>query len=196
MRTNAGRSRHHGDTKARSRRHRCSHWTAPRQPTSSRGAGQTVPLHSLRLEESLQLEEGDRPEDSDRKCDLRVAPSVHKLRASVVIQFSGLQLPLHRHFVEVVRAPCPGFRAASRWSARVASPCRWLSRSRPRWVWNRILVVDLDVDHARVEPDGDDDPQIVGLVLGDVARPHGVEHAVGDRRLHGPHQDVRVAARC
>ena len=55
------------------------------------------------------------------------------------------------------------------------------------------LVVELvGLEHRRVEPDRIDDPQVVDLVLGDVAGADGVQHAVGDRRLDGAHQDVRV----
>ena len=45
------------------------------------------------------------------------------------------------------------------------------------------LRIVLRLDDRRVEPDRDDDPRVVGLLLGDVAGPHRVEHAVGDGGL-------------
>ncbi len=60
-------------------------------------------------------------------------------------------------------------------------------------VEQHLVVELLLLDDDGVEPDRDDDAEIVDLVLRDVAVAHRVEHAVGGRRLHGAHQDVGVA---
>ena len=54
------------------------------------------------------------------------------------------------------------------------------------------LVIDLFLGHSRIEPDRDNDAQIVGFLLGDITGSHGIEDSVGDSRLHGTHEDVRV----
>ena len=76
-------------------------------------------------------------------------------------------------------------RMALRMTLAVAS--RWTSKSA---LWSRSSCVE----HRGVEPDRVDDAQVVDLVAGDVAGADGVEHAVGDRRLDGAHQDVGVLA--
>ena len=53
------------------------------------------------------------------------------------------------------------------------------------------VVIDFDLGNAGVEPDRDDDSQIVRLLLRDVTGPHRVEYAVGDPRLHGGQGEVR-----
>ena len=69
----------------------------------------------------------------------------------------------------------------------LAVASRWTSK---RALWSRSSTFD----HGGVEPDRVDDPQVVDLVLGDVAGADGVEHAVGDGGLHGAHEDVGVLA--
>jgi len=49
------------------------------------------------------------------------------------------------------------------------------------------------VGDAGVEPDGDDDAQVVSFGFGDDAATDAVEDGIGDGGLHGAHEDVGVA---
>ena len=53
-------------------------------------------------------------------------------------------------------------------------------------------VIDFDIDHAGIQPDGHNDSQIIGLLLGNVAGSYRIEDSVGNARLHRAHENIGV----
>ena len=47
-------------------------------------------------------------------------------------------------------------------------------------------------DDRRIEPDRDDDPQVIGFGFGDVSLANRIEHTVSDGGLNSPHEDIGV----